>query len=348
MIRRTADCRVGGACMDDGADAAVKSSLRQMRLRTAIALLAFCLLASGQTKPGVSGVERKSIQRKISGQHPAAIYRVAGHPDWMAITSTATWVAAANVNHVVQLDAATDRVAAIVTVSNPCSGLAADFGSLWVPSCGAHALFRVDLEAGKIIAKISVAPANSEGGITTGAGSVWVPTRGGLARIDAASNKVVALIRIPSGSYAAAFGDGAVWITSTKHSRLTRVDPRTNRAVATIVVGRRPRFLAVGGGSVWTLNQGDGTVSRVEMKTNRLVATIPVGTAGPGGEIVFGEGAVWTTFFGFPITRIDPLLNRVTEQWTGAGGDSIRVSDGMLWLTDYKGGTVSRFTLPLR
>jgi DNA-binding beta-propeller fold protein YncE len=83
------------------------------------------------------------------------------------------------------------------------------------------------------------------------------------------------------------------------------------------------------------------------MKTNGLVATTPVGTPGGGGEIAFGEGAVWTAFLGFPLTRIDAQTNRVTAQWRGPGGDSVRVANGVLWLTDYKGGTVSRFNLPL-
>jgi len=313
--------------------------------------LAFSLVASGQAGSGAArarGLLRKSIQRQISELRPAAVYRVAGGPDWMAVAPSAVWVAAAKENRVVRLDAATDRVGPVVTVSDPCSGLVADFGSLWMPSCGEHALFRVDLASGKIVAKIAVAPADSEGGIATGAGSVWMMTRGGLARVDPGSNRVVAVVRVPSGSYAAAFGDGAVWVTSTRHNRLIRVDARTNRVVAVVAVGARPRFLTVGGGSVWTLNQGSGTVSRVDMKTNRLVATIAVGTPGAGGEIAFGDGAVWTTFLGFPLTRIDSRTNRVTAQWRGAGGDSVRVGNGALWLTDYKGGTVSRFDLPLR
>jgi virginiamycin B lyase len=56
---------------------------------------------------------------------------------------------------------------------------------------------------------------------------------------------------------------------------------------------------------------------------------------------------VWTTFFQFPISQIDPALNRVVRQWAGSGGDSIRVGHGSVWLTDYKGGTVLRLKLPL-
>jgi len=68
-------------------------------------------------------------------------------------------------------------------------GLAAGFGAIWVPSCGAHALVRVDPQTGKIVAQIPAGPADSEGGITTGDGTVWIVTsKEGL---------LVALIRKP-------------------------------------------------------------------------------------------------------------------------------------------------------
>lgn len=81
-----------------------------------------------------------------------------------------------------------------------------------------------------------------------------------------------------------------------------------------------PRFLTTGAGSVWTLKQGDGTISRVDTRSGKLLATIEAGLSGRGGEIAYGEGSIWATLFGFPITRIDPATNRVMQQWTGKGG----------------------------
>jgi virginiamycin B lyase len=163
-----------------------------------------------------------------------------------------------------------------------------------------------------------------------------------LARIDPTNNRVVARIRIPPASYAAAFADGSVWITSTGKNLLARVDPATNKLVSTTSVGRSPRFLTVGAGSVWTLNQGDGTISRVNTRTGRLSAAIEAGLSGSGGEIAFGEGSVWATLLGFPITRIDPATNKVAQQFTGKGGDSIRVGFGSVWLTKLDAGVVWR------
>ena len=46
--------------------------------------------------------------------------------------------------------------------------------------------------------------------------------------------------------------------------------------------------------------------------------------------------------FGTPLIRIDPATNRVAIRWKGAGGDSVRVGFGSVWLTDLKGHEIWR------
>jgi virginiamycin B lyase len=307
---------------------------------------AFAQGQAGHSDPPRPGVSTPGVKRSMAEVHPQATFAVEGEPDWMVVTDDAVWVTSSNVNHVVRLDAAINRAGTVVTIKKPCSGLAAGFGSLWVPSCGARSLVRVDLPTGKIQAEIPVGPADSEGGITVGAGSVWMVTdkKGVLARVDPQTNKLQAEITIPSGSYAPAFADGAVWVTSTEHNLLIRVDPQTNKIATTIPIGPQPRFLTVGAGSVWTLNQGDGTISRVDTKASKLVATIAAGIPGTGGEIAFGEGSVWATVFQIPMTRINPATNTVVQQWAGPGGDSVRVGHGSIWLSDYAHSVVWRLS----
>ena len=69
---------------------------------------------------------------------------------------------------------------------------------------------------------------------------------------------------------------------------------------------------------------------------------IEAGLSGAGGEIAYGEGSIWATLLGFPITRIDPATNKVAQQWAGKGGDSIRVGFGSVWLTELDAGVVWR------
>lgn len=148
---------------------------------------------------------------------------------------------------------------------------------------------------------------------------------------------------MPVGSHAVAFGEGAVWITGTQTSVLTRVNPETNYLIVeSIPVGKAPRFLAVGGGFLWTLNQTEGSVSKVDPKTNKLGETIEVGVPGGGGEIAFGEGSFWVTAFEFPVSRIDPAINRVVQQFAGEGGDAIRLGLSSVCLSNLRAGTVWR------
>jgi virginiamycin B lyase len=332
-------------------------NMRVTRLAVAWCLSTFGILAGtlpaaqiAEPKyPRKTGVQTPGVQHEMAELVPIATFAVEGRPDWMAVTQDAVWVTSSNVNHVVRLDAKTNQPGKILTVAEPCAGLAVGFGSLWIPSCGDHMVVRVDAETGRLQAKVAASPADDEGGITVGAGSVWIVTSkdGDLARIDPAINAVKAHIRIPEGSFNPVFANGSIWITSNAGNMLVRIDPATNRVNGEIPVGSRPRFLTVGGGSIWVLNQGDGTIARVDVSTGKRTALIAAGIPGVGGEITFGDGAVWATVIGYPITRIAPGTNTVVGQWHGSGGDSIRVGHGSLWLTDLVGAKVWRLPFPI-
>jgi YVTN family beta-propeller protein len=305
--------------------------------------LAVCAQAPKRTpRPGVS---TPGVKREMSAIHPAASFPVEGTPDWQVITDDAVWVTNSPKGTVHRLDPKTNQVAAVVEVGHqPCSGLAAGYGSIWVPLCGDKSIARVDDKTNQVTAQVPVAPGESEGGITIGAGSVWIVSdaKGVLSRIDPRTNSVSATIAIPAGSASCLFAEGAVWVTTPATSVLTRVDPLSNRATVSIPVGPQPRFLTAGAGSIWTLNQGDGTVSRIDAATYKLRATIEAGIPGSGGEIAFGDGRVWATVFQIPLTEIDPSTNQVVRQWTGAGGDSVRLGFGSLWMSNLREGTVWR------
>ena len=295
--------------------------------------------APRKPRPVRPGVKDPGVQRPMSTIQPAALFPVAGVPDWMVVTEDAVWVSNKPKNTVHRLDPGTNKVSATVTVGQkPCSGLAAGFGSIWVPNCGDGTLSRVDMKTNEVVATIPSGPANSEGGIAASPDSIWMLTdaKGILSRIDPQTNKVVAEIKVPSDSFSCVYGNGSVWVSSTGNNKVVRVDARTNKVIDTIAVGPEPRFLTFGGGSVWTLNQGDGTVSRVDANTGKLLAQIRVGVPGGGGEIAFGKGSVWVTVFQIPLSRIDPAVNKVVQQWVGPGGDSVRVGHGSVWLSNLR------------
>jgi virginiamycin B lyase len=290
------------------------------------------------------GVRTPGVKMPIERLQPEAIFPVPGSPDWIAVDED-VWISNKPKDNVARLSPKSNTVAAAIPVGKrPCSGLAAAFGSLWVPNCGDQTISRVDLKSGAITATIALPIGNTEGSIAAGAGSIWIITdsKGTLARLDPATNAVVAEIYVAPGSYGLTYGEDALWVTSTEKHLVTRVDPRTNLIVDTIAVGKAPRFIAAGGGAIWVLNQGDGSVSRIDPATNKVAATIDVGVPGGGGDIAFGEGSVWVTAFEYPLSRIDPSRNLVVQQFTGKGGDAIRVGLGSVWLSNLEAGNVWR------
>jgi YVTN family beta-propeller protein len=264
----------------------------------------------------------------------------------MVMAGDAVWISNSPKKLVHRIDPAKDEISAAIDMpGKPCSNLAAGFGSLWVPVCGdTPALARIDLKTNQITQTIAATPADSEGGITVSPDSVWMVTdqAGTLTRIDPKTNTVRAKVQLPAGAVNPLYADGLVWVTSSKTNELVAVSPETNAVVATIKVGAQPRFLTAGDGSVWTLNQGDGSVTRVDTKSRKAIATINAGIPGKGGEICYGFGAVWATLFQIPLTRVDAVSNKVTDQWVGEGGDSVRCGFDAIWLTSGKAGLLWR------
>jgi YVTN family beta-propeller protein len=315
-------------------------------MRKLTLVFAVVLAAQAQTsapRPKRPGVATPGVRIPITKLVPDAVYTIGGAPDWMAIDDE-TWVSNSPKNTVARMDPKSSGFVTVPVGKEPCSGLAAGFGSLWVPNCGDSTVTRVALKDAKVQATFPLTIADSEGGVAIGAGSFWMltDTHGTLARVDPDTNKVVAEIYVPPGSFAVAFGEDGVWVTSTERNVVTRVNQYTNAIEASIPVGPRPRFITVGEGGVWTLNQGDGSVSRIDPKTNKVSATIELGVPGGGGEISAGEGSVWVTAMEYPLTRIDPSTNKVAQQFYGEGGDSVRAGRGWVWLTHLRTGLVWR------
>lgn len=282
------------------------------------------------------------VQRAVSTLH------VPGFADFLVADGDAVWTT--NHARIEKLQLDHPGPVATVPVPEPCGAMAIGFGSLWVANCQDLSLYRIDLQAARIIAVVPTGLADPDGelSVAVGAGSVWVLTdqRGVLSRVDPQTNRVTERITVAPYSYAAAFGFGSVWITNTGKTDRTsgsvqRIDPSMNRVAVTIPVGPTPRFLAVGEGGVWTLNQGDGSVSRIDPSSNKVVATIQTGVEGPGGDIATGAGAVWVRGSKVLLSVIQPDANSVVERFgPSAGSGAVRVADKFVWVTAHDIQTV--------
>jgi virginiamycin B lyase len=287
-----------------------------------------------------------AAQRPMSELKPIFNLPVGKLSSWVEVTPAAVWVASEQPNAIHRIDPKTNKkVADIALPGDPCAGLAAGLGDLWVPLCGKPAaLAKINLRSNKIEAVFAVGPAAPEGGIATSADSVWMVTdnNGSLARIDPHSGMVRQVVQIPADSFNPVYSDGQIWITHTTGSEITSVDARSGKVTATIPTGKAPRFITAGAGAVWTLNADDATVSRIDVKSRAVTQTIALNMNARGGDMKFGDGLVWVSVQNVPLTAISPASNGVVCQWAGAGGDSLGVGLGSVWLSDYREGSIER------
>ena len=182
------------------------------------------------------------------------------------------------------------------------------------------------------------------GSIAASADSVWLLTdsKTTVSRIDPDQNAVVGEIRVPAGCEGLTFGESALWVACPNENKVLRINPESNLVDKVIDVSARPQALAVGGNSIWVLCEKEGKVDRIDPKTNKVEKSIALDVAGAKGAIAFGDGAVWVTMTGFPLTRIDPQSESVAQQFYGAGGGAILISPGAIWLSNLDSGTLLR------
>ncbi|HVW86277.1 MAG TPA: hypothetical protein VHB50_16430, partial [Bryobacteraceae bacterium] len=75
---------------------------------------------------------------------------------------------------------------------------------------------------------------------------------------------------------------------------------------------------------------------------NKVSKTIDLNVPNADGALAVGEGFVWVTSTGFPLTRIDARSETVAQQFYGEGGGAIQTSPGAIWLSNLNNGTLWR------
>ncbi len=245
----------------------------------------------------------------------------------------------------------TNKIMAKIPISfGPFRGITTGEGFVWVPDVGQKKLFQIDPKTNTIVKTFDLPISGSEGSIAVGGGSVWIAVDNAdgqsreLKRIDVKTGTITSTISLPSSVAGTAFENNMVWLTSPETGEVYAIDATTNKIVEKVKVGSGPRFISSGGGSVWVLNQNDGKVVKIDPKTQKVSATIDAKLSGGGGDITYGEDAVWVTMPGIPVVKIDPTTNKVTGEYKGYGmGDAIRAAYGSVWVS---GGKLHRIETP--
>ena len=100
----------------------------------------------------VRGITTPGIQIPMASLKPAAEIPVPSKPDWIFFTDS---LFLPGKNALDRVDPKTNKLdEPLAGLEKPCGGMAAGFGSLWVPSCGTGALERIDSKTLKVSAKL--------------------------------------------------------------------------------------------------------------------------------------------------------------------------------------------------
>jgi YVTN family beta-propeller protein len=216
-------------------------------------------------------------------------------------------------------------------------------------NCRSQTLTRINPKINKVDLRVPVKvdPAG-EGSIAADARSVWFVSNDDghastLTQIAMNNGRTVRKILVGKDSAVVKLSLGTVWVVSSGENKVYRVDPVNGKVTAMIGVAAGPRFATVGAGSLWVVSQSDGSVSRIDLRTNKVSAVIAVHVPGAGGEICYGGGLIWVTMSGTPVTRIDPVRNKVIDQYVNyPKADAIRYGFGSVWVSDHGKGDLWR------
>ena len=294
-------------------------------------------------KKPVAGVQTPGIQIPFASLKSDAEIKLEATPSGVAFTTEAL-VAAGNT--VQRIDAKTNKPGeAISGLSNGCGGLVNALANLWVVNCGSKTVAKVSLKPAKIEKTIETGTGTAAPAIAASTDSIWILSddKSTLSRIDPKENAVVAEARLATGCNSILFAETSLWITCPGADKVLRVDPRTNLVDKRIEVLGSPTAIAFGEASIWVLAQKEGKVAQIDPKTNKVTATIELNIPNAVGNIAFGDGSVWVSAPGFPITRINPTTAKVVQQFAGEGAGMVYSGLGSVWLANLKTNTITRF-----
>ena len=148
-----------------------------------------------------------------------------------------------------------------------------------------------------------------------------------------------------------AVGEGGVWVLDSRH--VTHVDP-DHGTVEHFPLPHQASFplrsIAVGLGDLVMPNSGVGgtvvgALSQIDPATHRI-RTIEFPSIGAPTALAIGSGAIWETFSGGILLRIDPRTLEIVSRFDlGGYVDALAVDAESVWVGDTLGSTV-RFVDP--
>jgi DNA-binding beta-propeller fold protein YncE len=293
--------------------------------------------------PPKTGVKTPGVQIPITNLKPEAEIPLAAAAGSFLFTADQVLISIPSANQILRVEGRSNKVLEPFSgVVKPCGGMATAFRNLWVVNCGSRSVARLETATGKSVAGIEAGSGSAPYAIASSPDSIWVLTddKTTLTRIDPDTNAIVSEIRLPASCRSVSFAVNSLWVACPGEKRVLRIDPQTNFVTARIEVTPEPVSIAFGGAaaenSIWVFSRKEGKVARIDPKNNKVIATIDLGFTNADGNLVFGDGFVWVSAPGFPITKISTQLEKekVVQQFAGDGGGMIQFGLNSVWLTN--------------
>ncbi len=288
-----------------------------------------------------------SVEKPVSSLNILNKIEVGG--DWMGLGFGSVWEASGGLLY--RISGTDNSLQAKIPVGpDAYRGIAIGDSFVFVPATGDQTLYKIDPIENKVAGFLALKFQGSEASVGVSKDSVWIvtadtPAQPELSRVDIETMTVVSKTKLPSLCAGVVYAFESVWLTCPQINQIIQVDGKTGQIVASIPTHSNPRFIAASPDSVWVLNQGDGSVQRVDPKHSAVSITIEAKLSGGGGDIAYGEGAIWITIPGKPVSKIDPATNTLTASFVGYSslGDAIRAGFGAVWVS---GGQLNRIQVP--
>jgi serine/threonine protein kinase/streptogramin lyase len=221
---------------------------------------------------------------------------------------------------------------------------------------GSRAVIAAIAAVGVVIAIVVALSLRGGGGPGPGPGSSSSPTivgppLGSVIEIDPSTGTISSTIpgiEISVGLFirpCMAVGEGGVWVFG---GAVTDVDPDHGTAERFQLPHQAAfplRSIAVGLGDLVMPNSGPGVTSvgaitQIDPATHRI-RTIEFPTLGAPTGLAIGSGAIWETFIGGILVRIDPRTLEIVRRFDLRGNvDALAVDDQSVWVGDTLGSTV--------
>lgn len=296
--------------------------------------------------PPKAGIKTPGIQIPFVNLKAEAELSLEGSPTWLVADGMSILIPLRDKGSIARIGSRDNKaLESWKGPEAPCGGAISAFGNLWVPDCKKQSIARLELKTGKLAGTVPLSIGKGSLVLAATADSVWVLSdeKGTLSRVDSNDNSVVSELRLGPSCNTVQFEQDALWVTCPDENRLLRIDPKSNLVDKRIETAADPVATVFGEGHFWVLGNKEGKISKIDAKTNKLVATIETGIPNGKGNLAFGDGHVWVATSGYPLTKINALTDKVTQQFVGDGGGIVRFAVGSVWLLNPGKATVSRF-----